>query len=241
MQYQDFCDAASADGAPLLPYRTERGAVEERYCFPPAFLTPGADKVRENCFGWQVGTCRKADVWKKGEIYDASEVAVTVRGDAVILRAVPDPKQYLLFGVSPAICLSGHNHHIADYRYWNFTLSADGTAEFLGVVARAAGGEVFRFDLLNGEEKTDCIPLEPGERRSVSVSLERGARGDSAAVTFTRGERKSFVQAEFLFRARLPVTVRLEGLTVSDVSRSERGREAFRESLRGDIALPDQQ
>lgn len=144
-QYQDFCDAASADGAPLLPYRTERGAVEERYCFPPAFLTPGADKVRENCFGWQVGTCRKADVWKKGEIYDASEVAVTVRGDAVILRAVPDPKQYLLFGVSPAICLSGHNHHIADYRYWNFTLSADGTAEFLGVVARAAGGEVFRF------------------------------------------------------------------------------------------------
>ena len=239
-QYQDFCDAASADGAPLLPYRTERGAVEERYCFPPAFLTPGADKVRENCFGWQVGTCRKADVWKKGEIYDASEVAVTVRGDAVILRAVPDPKQYLLFGVSPAICLSGHNHHIADYRYWNFTLSADGTAEFLGVVARAAGGEVFRFDLLNGEEKTDCIPLEPGERRSVSVSLERGARGDSAAVTFTRGERKSFVQAEFLFRARLPVTVRLEGLTVSDVSRSERGREAARESLRGDIALPDQ-
>ena len=99
---------------------------------------------------------------------------------------------------------------------------------------------MFRFDLLNGEEKTDCIPLEPGERRSVSVSLERGARGDSAAVTFTRGERKSFVQAEFLFRARLPVTVRLEGLTVSDVSRSERGREAARESLRGDIALPDQ-
>ena len=48
------------------------------------------------------------------------------------------------------------------------------------------------------------------------------------------------MQAEFLFRARLPVTGRREGLSVSDGSRSERGREAVRESLRGDIALPDQ-
>lgn len=237
MQYQEFCDCRRKDGAPLLPYRSVIEPVRAGYCFPPAYLTAGAAEVYENCFGWQVGTCRRAAVWKKGEIYDASPVTIEVTADAVVCRATPLPEKYLLFGVSPALCLSGHRNHIADYGYWNFVLSADGEAEFLGVLARAADGEVFRFDLFNGAQITDGVPLTR-EARKLSVSLERGKRGDSAPVEFSDELRRSFVQAEFLFRAASPVSVTLRGLLLSDRNRSAAGESSRKEAARGDINLP---
>lgn len=238
MQYQEFCDCRRKDGAPLLPYRSVKEPVREGYCFPPAYLTPGASAVYESCFGWQVGTCRRTAIWKKGEIYDASPVTVEVTANAVVCRAEPSLEKYCLFGISPTLGLSGHKSHIADYGYWNFALSADGEAEFLGVLARAADGEVFRFALYNGTEQADSVPLFQKERR-LSVSLERGLRGDSAPVEFSAELRRSFVQTEFLFRAKEQVSVTLRALMLSDCNRSSAGGTVQSGVARADITLPE--
>lgn len=219
LQYQDFCNGRRKDGAPLLPYRTDREPVDDKYCFTPAYTVTGAAEVYENCFGWQVGTCRKRKVWEKGNIYDGGDVQISVGKEGVVCRATPNAESYFLFGISPAICLSGHKNHIADYAFWNLSLQADREAEFLGVVVRAASGEVFRFDLFDGKEKVSALPLGKEERR-VAVSLKTGERGDLAPVRFSKKLRKSFVQAEFLFRAKEPATVTLSRLSLSDTNRS---------------------
>ena len=244
MQYQDFCNGRATDGAPLLPFRSVYESVTKGYCFPPAYTTDGALRVYENCFGWQAGTCRLVPVWRSGEIYGAENAEIgaeiTAEGKAVVCTAEPTAESFFLFGISPALCLSGHKHHLADYKYLNFRLKSDKEAQFLGVVARSADGEVFRFDLMNGEAKEyDSLPLGY-EFEDFSVCLETGIRGDLAALEFSEEQRKNFVQAEFLFRAKGPVKVWLRAVTLSDLNRSRRRETAAeRVEARGDTQLPE--
>ena len=158
----------------------------------------------------------------------------------MVCTAEPTAESFFLFGISPALCLSGHKHHLADYKYLNFRLKSDKEARFLGVVARSADGEVFRFDLMNGEAKEyDSLPLGC-EFEDFSVCLETGVRGDLAALEFSEEQRKNFVQAEFLFRAKGPVKVWLRAVTLSDLNRSRR-RETAAERVEacGDTQLPE--
>lgn len=239
MQYQDFCNAKSADGAPLLPYRSKIEPVNENYCFPPAYTVNGALKVYENCFGWQAGSCRKAAVWKNGGIYDGAPALVSGEEDCVAFSAAPTAEEYFFFGTSPAICLSGHKNHIADYNFWNFELKAEGKVDFYGVCFRTADGLVSRFDLMNGEETTDFLPLDE-EFSPYAVRLTSGMAEDSAPAKFSREFRKNIVEAEFLFRAEDPVKVCLKDLVLSDKNLSAlREKREKSEEARLDVKLPE--
>ncbi len=217
MQYQDFCNAADGEGAPLLPYRTDGEPVDGDYCFPPAHTVNGALSVYENNFGWQVGTCRKVEVWKKGTLYDGAAVTIGSDGDGVSFTAAPTAADYFFFGASPALCLAGHKSHIADYKFWNFQLKADGETEFCGVVFRTADGEIYRFELMNGETSAESLPVG-GEFFDYAVNLEKGRTGDDGRCSFTEEQRRSVVEAEFLFRAKKKVTVRLKNSVLSDLN-----------------------
>ena len=237
MQYQDFCNAVTEDGAPLLPYRSVEEEINGNYCFIPAYTVRGAAMVYENCFGWNVGTCRKVPVWKKGEIYDAGDVEISVGEDGVKCRCVPQAEKYFFFGLSPAFCLSGHRNHVADYGYWTVELTADSDTEFMGVVVRSYDGEVFRPDLYNGAKKAESVLI--GNTPTVlSVCWKSGIRGDSAPIKFGKNMRKKFVQAEFLFRAKSETTVTIHSVELSDKNRSKGGTAAERKSSRSDAVLP---
>lgn len=220
-QYQDFCSARVRGGAPLLPYRTERECVTGDYFFTPAFATNGAMEVYENCFGWQVGTCRKVPVWTSGVIYGGNnaEIRASKDGKAVICKGNPSAESFFIFGASPAICLSGHKNHLADYKYLNFTLSADSQVEFLGLDVRAASGEVFALDLFCGGKKTVSLTLNG--KTKCAAGLSSGYRGDFAEVEFSEELRRSFAQAEFIFRAKAAAEVKISDISLSDTDRSE--------------------
>lgn len=237
LQYQDFCDVKTTDGLPVLPYRTRFERVTDKYCMIPAYCVAGAKEVYENCFGWNVGTCRKVPVWTKGLIYDAGAVKINVTRGGIQIESKPEPSKYFLFGISPNICLSGHKNHIGDYKFWNFALSADSDAEFFGVVVRSASGEVFRPDLYSGAEKMTSVSLNR-EARTFGVYWETGIRGDGAPVAFSRKDRESFVQAEFVFRSKNPVKVFLQDLSLSDKNKSEKVEMVEKQALRADIVLP---
>ena len=55
-------------------------------------------------------------------------------------------------------------------------------------------------------------------------------RGDCSPVAFSRKDRESFVQAEFLFRSKNPVKVVLRDLSLSDKNKSEKVEAAEKQS-----------
>lgn len=236
-QYQDFCNVFRKDGAPFAPYRTERGAVHDGYCFLPAFLTPGAAEVYENCYGSQAGYCHKVRVWRHGEIYDADEMEIAVTEDGVLCRADPSPAHHYFFSLAPAFNLMGHHNHVADYDYWNFTLSSDAEAEFIGVVLRAAGGNTYRFELLCGERSAESVPIDRSPKK-LAVALSRGKTAYNSPMEFSRELRREFIQAEFVFRAKQRVTVKLSGLELSDTNRSEESAPVGEKATEGVTLLP---
>ncbi len=240
MQYQDFCNVRSESGAPLLPWRSDCEAVDGRYFFPPAFTVNGALRVYENNFGWEAGTCRRAPVWKNGEIYDGADTEIVSEGDCVCVSAYPSAENYFFFGASPALCLSGHKNHLADYAFLNVRLKAEGKVTFWGVVFRFADGNVCKFDLMNGKAVVQSLPLSDAFGEYV-IRLGRGIRGDSSPVVFSPARRKRIVEAEFLFRASEPVKVYLKDLTFSDRNFSAFRRQDFvsTETERKDMRLPE--
>lgn len=237
LQYQDFCDVKTEEGLPLLPYRSRIEKITDKYFMIPAYSVAGANEVYENCFGWNVGICHKVPVWSKGVIYDAGSVKIKVKNDCVQCENTPDAQKYFLFGISPNICLSGHKNHIADFKFWNFTLSAEMKAEFIGVMVRSANGEVFRADLYSGTEKMSEVHLTE-EAHTFSVCWESGVRGDGAPVLFSKKDRQSFVQAEFVFRSKNAGKITLKNLYLSDKNNSQSIKSFENHSLRSDIVLP---
>lgn len=239
MQYQDFCNVKTADGAPLLPYRSVVEPVTEAYCFPPAYTVNGGLQVYENNFGWQIGTCRKADIWKRGSIYTAAEVEIVSENGEICISSTPTAKDYFLFGVSPALCLAGHKHHLQDYEYCNLSLKADTAAELLGMIVRVGNGELYRFDLLNGEKTADSLPLTK-EYARYTFRLSTGMRGDSAPVELEKSLREQIVEGEILFRSMGTVKVYCKDILLSDRSFSvERTEGTEKEEIRLDIRLPE--
>lgn len=238
--YQDACTLVSESGLPVFPYRTERKKVSPDYCFTPAYCETNANEVYENSFGWRVGPCRKVPVWRDSEIYGHGNCEVSAEDGVVTATAHPDNESFYLFGVSPAICLAGHKHHLADYNYLNFELCADsGEVAFLGVIARAASGEVVRFALCNGGENVDALKVGK-DYKACAVNLTCGLRGDDAAIDFDKKIRSSFVQMEFMFRSRENAKIRLRKLTLSDSDFSEKGEktDACAMPARADTNLP---
>ncbi|MCI8412573.1 MAG: hypothetical protein HFE47_00540 [Clostridia bacterium] len=239
MLYANDCNLRTSNGKPVLPYRTKREAVHRGYCFPPAFLSLRQSMTPENCFGWDIGTCREIPVWRDGEIYGGNNTEITVRDGVLTVTACPDNERYFLFGISPLLCASGHAHHLASYRYLSFMLSSPDTVDFLGVVARAADGDVYRFLLHGGRNAAVSLPV--GEKETLyCIDVTRGYRCDGAAVLFPLKLRRSFVQAEFLFRSKTDATVTMKNLTFTDKNRTEPVAPRVAEtSQRADTQLPD--
>ncbi|MFQ9738636.1 MAG: hypothetical protein ACLR06_13585 [Christensenellaceae bacterium] len=72
----------------------------------------------------------------------------------------------------------------------------------MGVVARSADGEVFRFDLMNGEAKEyDSLPLGC-EFEDFSVCLETGVRGIWRLWNFRKNSVKILFRRNFCFGQR---------------------------------------
>ncbi|MBS5023830.1 MAG: hypothetical protein KH054_11835, partial [Firmicutes bacterium] len=240
MQYQDFCNAKTEEGLPLLPYRSEVEAVNGKYCFPPAYTVNGALRVYENNFGWEAGTCRKVPVWKQGEIYDGAETEIGLEGESLCCTSSPTAEEYFFFGISPSLCLAGHKNHLGDYQYWNVRLKGEDRVTFLGVVVRTAEGEIYRLDLRRGKESPNAVTLGP-RFEEYAIELGKGKKGDGSPVRLSKEERRKVVEAEFVFRAQERVKVYLKDLTLSDKNFSQ-GVEERREQVqeeRKDIKLPE--
>lgn len=233
------------DGVPLLPYRSERGAVTKDYCFTPAFITRGADEVYENNFGYEVGFCRKIPVWTSGKIYRCAAAGIDVRGNGdIVVSATPGIDDYKFFGVSPEICLCGHKNHLADYDYLRFTVIADVDCEFRGIIFKLADGSIYRYDLLSGREKIPFFAVTK-EKVLLRCDLKRVTRGDGSPLELTGEERRKVVQIEFLFRARKRVKVTLGDLAFTDVAGTDEERKISGNSgkeedrpARADVCLP---
>lgn len=206
MQYQDFCNARTVDGYPLMPFRSVREEVTDKYFFPPAFTVNGATEVYENCFGWAVGTCHKVPVWTNGVIYGSTPVELASGGEWLSVKASPQAKDLMIFGVSPSVCLAGHKKHLADYSYLCFTMKSSCDADFLGAVVRTSDGDVFRLNLMKGEENADRLKLS-GEERVYCCSLKNGWNGSSAPVELTGQMMDGVCAVELLFTSPSPVTV----------------------------------
>ena len=118
-------------------------------------------------------------------------------------------------------------------------LSSPDTVDFLGVVARAADGDVYRFLLHGGRNAAVSLPV--GEKETLyCIDVTRGYRCDGAAVLFPLKLRRSFVQAEFLFRSKTDATVTMKNLTFTDKNRTEPVAPRVAEtSQRADTQLPD--
>lgn len=245
LQYRDFCNARTIDGVPLLPYRSERGAVTKDYCFTPAFITRGADEVYENNFGYEVGFCRKIPVWTSGKIYRCAAAGIDVRGNGdIVVSATPGIDDYKFFGVSPEICLCGHKNHLADYDYLRFTVIADVDCEFRGIIFKLADGSIYRYDLLSGREKIPFFAVTK-EKMLLRCDLKCVTRGDGSPLELTGEERRKVVQIEFLFRARKSVKVTLGDLAFTDLAGTDEerkisgnnGKEGAKPA-RADVCLP---
>ncbi len=238
--YQNGCVLHDASGAPLLPYRTKSEAVRDGYCFTPAYLELNGNQTYENCFGSDVGTCRKVAVWQSGEIYRSADVKIEVANGTLCAEAQPDNAGYFMFGISPAVCLSGHKSHLADYRYLNFELCAEkGEVTFLGAVARSSSGDVYRFELCNGANSAQSLPVGKKFNR-FAVNLSKGLRCDGAPLEFAKELRKNFVQVEFLFRSKVRAIIKLRKISLSDTNDSRKLAEtAAQIPSRADTKLPD--
>ncbi len=245
LQYRDFCNARTIDGAPLLPYRSERGAVTGDYCFTPAFMTRGAEEVYENNFGYEIGFCRKIPVWTSGEIYRCQAPAIEVRRNGDIeISATPEIKDYKFFGISPEICLCGHKNHLADFNYLRFTVKADDDCEFRGVICKLADGAIYRYDLLSGKTKMPFVALTK-EKTLLRCDLRRVTRGDGFPAELAEEERRKIVQIEFLFRAEKSVKATLGDLNFTDLAGKDEERAELsgkrgeeKKTARADTCLP---
>ncbi len=240
-QYQDFCNAKTVKGAPVLPYRSVIEPVTDSYYFPPAYTVNGGLEVYENNFGWQIGDCRKVKTWKDGSMYNGAKATVTACGEEICIEAEPTAKDYFLFGVSPAVCLCGHKNHLADFKYLNISLRAESEKEVLclGMVFRTSNGEIYRFDLLNGEKKVESIPVK-ADAEAYTMSLTNAITGDSGPFEVAEDMRKNIVEAELLFRAFAKAKVYMKDVLLSDTSLAKERAEEKKEpeEIRLDAQLP---
>ena len=239
MQEQRECNARLKTGEAILPYRSERGSVRKGYYFSPPYWGLREKFVRENCFGYNVGTCRLVPCWESGKIYGAP-VKIFHAGGGLKIKAKPSNADYFFFGVSPNICLSGIVNHLSDFDYLSVELSCSEEASFYGIAVRDARGEVFRFAPLEGENMADFLPLSKEPRR-YCVEFKRAFAGDMSVTDCPPERRDLFVQAEFLFRCKKPCTVFLKWLDLSDepfYASYEREKQA---PARLDAQLPSRQ
>ncbi len=238
--YQNGCILHDGAGLPLLPYRSRAEAVHGGYCFTPAYLELNGNVTRENCFGTNAGTCRTLPVWKSGEIYGGADVKITVQNGILSAAANPSNAEYFMFGISPAVCLSGHKSHLSDYGYLCFDLCAEeGDVTFFGAVARAASGDVYRFNLCNGEGVCESLQVTRDFRR-YAVSLSAGIGCDGSPLEFSSELRRSFVQLELSMRSKTPARVKLRKIALSDFNDSKAVKEKSTQvCARADIKLPD--
>jgi len=240
LQYQDFCNVKDKAGNPLVPFRTKVEPVTDDYFFTPAYTVNGATEVYENTFGTVAGVAQKVPVWKQGEIYAASPVKLLSTGEEIIVRAKPDKNKFSNFGVSPAVCLSGHKNYLDKFSYLSVDLCADKKVDFAGVVVRDVKGDTYRFNLLNGKANAETLPVTD-DYLTYTVDLTKGVRGDSAPVKMTKAHRQQIVSVEFCFTAKTtaPVQVCIKNVRLTDQNLSKkRTLEKKKVAARSDTQLP---
>ncbi len=237
-QDQSACNVRLKTGEALLPFRSERGSIHKGYYFSPPYWDLRQRYVRENCFGYNVGTCRLYPCWENGKIYGASCRIVYTR-QGLKIKGQPKNRDYFFFGISPNICLSGQQNHLADFDYMILEMAADVQGvTFYGIAVRNARGEVFRFAPLNRGKTCDCVPM-PTEKSGYCVELKRVYGGDMSVLPCSSQEREEFVQAEVLFRSLEPCTVNIYQIDFSDEPSILTYGESKQEEKRLDTQLPE--
>ena len=221
-QYQENCNCKDVDGNPLFSYRKERLAVDDRYFFLPPYLTTKIQTVTENCFGTEIGTSRTLPTWDCGKIYSSRPQIsyVTDEGTpALKISAAKEDTNYHFFGISPNVCLSGHHHHLANYRYLELQLRADAKVDFRGIVVRLASGETRRFGIEeNGESKPDA-PIA-AQYQTYAVLLGEWLSVYCEHEEARKEERSQICEIEFYFRAKTDARVWMRNLRLCDEVRA---------------------
>ena len=236
-QDQSACNVCLKTGEALLPFRSEKGSIHKGYYFSPPYWGLRQRYVRENCFGYNVGTCRLYPCWETGKIYGAS-CRIAYTGKGLKIKARSKNRDYFFFGISPNICLSGQRNHLADFDYMILEMKADTKGvTFYGIAVRNDRGEVFRFAPLNSGKISDCVPM-PDEKSCYCVELKRVYGGDMSVLPCSSQEREKFVQAEFLFRSKEPCTVDIYKTDFSDEPSMVMYGESETEKIRQDSQLP---
>ena len=243
-QYQETCDARTAEGFPLTPCRTRREALTPGYYLSPPWLSLRRLSVFESCYGWQIGTSRRVPTWTEGNVYRSGKVALSLSdrfcGDAPALRIEtrPDNETFYFFGASPNLCVTGAPCQLADYPFLQFRLAADGEeVEFFGVFARLSDGRVFRFLGKEGENVSVGLRLGP-DFQPFSANLETAYREDTIPFSLSEEQRRRICALEFAFRSRRPCAVLLGGLRLSDRPQNAEYRAGDAPDARADTQLP---
>ena len=239
-RYQDYCNLATQDGLPVMSYRSERCAVNDKYCFPPAYTYKSKTEIYENNFGLQAGFCRKVPVWTSGTIYRAAKVRIKGDETGITLFATPKNEDMFFFGVSPSVCLCGHEKGFDKFKYLKIGLSSRQKIDFFGLVFRTCDGEIYRFNLKNGDETAESLSLQK-EQTVFTIALDSGISGDGGAAKFSPSFRKKICEAEFVFRSLAKkASVLISSVNFSDKPPKSHKNEQFskKQSERSDIKLP---
>ncbi len=217
-QYQENCNCKDVEGNPLFAYRKERLSVDDRYFFLPPYLTTSIQTVTENCFGTEIGISRTLATWECGKIYNSHpKISYVTDGDipALQISATTEEANYYFFGVSPNVCLSGHHHHLEDYKYLELQLRADTKVDFRGIVVRLASGEVRRFGIEeNGKSKPDA-PITV-QYQTYAVLLDEWLSVYCENLLASKEERRQICEIEFYFRSKSNARIWMRNLKLCD-------------------------
>lgn len=172
-------------------------------------------------------------------IHPVNKLPVAERIADTLVRGTKYPRiAEVQFKKGGAVCKAENVcGEFCDENVYGFTLAgADG--KYYPAYARASG-DVYRFNLCNGEGVCESLQVTRNFRR-YAVSLSAGIGCDGSPLEFSSELRRSFVQLELSMRSKTPARVKLRKIALSDFNDSKAVKEKSAQvCARADIKLPD--
>ncbi len=244
-QYNTVCNLRTADGHPVLPFRSVREPVNASYYLTPLFAGCEFASVMESNFGYEVGGGMRVPLWKGGSLL-GSPVQISFSSDraegqlALRVEYHADPAGYYYFGAEPKIDLCGQPNHLDRFHYLTLKLKAESElpVEFHGALFRRPGG-LYKFRPLCGGEPVVQTHVH-SDYRDYTVDLRECQSGDEGVLSITPQQKAEIYAFELYFRCKSDAVVYLDDLQFHDSppSDSEIPEQAENTVLPAEMRLP---